>query len=133
MNTSIVEIGAEFLQQLNTSSEEVELTMKQTIEDRSFISNLLNSTGLVLSTAMLAWLARGGTLLAWFLASLPAWQNFDPIPILDMDKHGREKWIKNMKEAEKMEAREHQGLHQILESKTLDSPPDSSTPSPGSA
>jgi hypothetical protein len=50
-----------------------------------------------------------------------------------MDKHGREKWMRKMKAAEKMEAREHQGLDQILESKTPNSPPDSSTPSPGSS
>jgi len=59
MNTSTVELGSEFLQQLNAFSDDLAQTMEQTIVDRPFIPNLLKSTGLVLSTVILAWLARG--------------------------------------------------------------------------
>jgi len=42
------------------------------------------------------------------LAVLPAWRNFDPMAILDMDKQSRESWTKKMKEAAQKEAGEHQ-------------------------
>ena len=39
------------------------------------------STGLSVGYAI--WLIRGGSLLAAFFSSVPAWQTFDPLPILD--------------------------------------------------
>ena len=35
------------------------------------------------------------------MASLPAWRHFDPVPILNMDKKGKEAWIRRVKEADK--------------------------------
>jgi hypothetical protein len=54
-------------------------------------------------------------LVAGLMTSLPAWRHFDPVPILNMDKKGKEAWIRRVKEADKLETREHQGLEQILQ------------------
>ncbi len=65
----------------------------------------------------MAWLVRGGALLTWFLASLPAWRHLDPIPILGMGKKDKEAWVQRAKAAGSLEAREHHGLDHILHSK----------------
>jgi hypothetical protein len=49
-------------------------------------------TGFVLSAGYLTWALRSGTLLASMVASLPAWQGFDPPPMLatkKKDKKGK--------------------------------------------
>ena len=72
-------------------------------------------------------------LLASMLATLPAWRNFDPIPILNMDQKSRESLTKKMKEAKEKETREHQGIDQMLDQKIGKSSPPSSSFPPGSS
>ena len=35
------------------------------------------------SVGYVVWMLRGGSLLTTFLSSLPAWQAFDPLPVLE--------------------------------------------------
>ena len=109
------ELSPEFLQQLNRFSDELGQTMDDQVEKRSLFADMLKGIGLTLSTGIVAWLVRGGTLLAGLMASLPAWRHFDPVPILGMGKKDKEAWTRRVKEAAKMEARDHQGLEQILQ------------------
>ena len=89
--------------------------MDEEAEKRSLFVDMLKATGLALSTGLLSWLIRGGALVSSLLASLPAWRHFDPIPILGMDKKNKKAWTRRVKEAGELEAREHQGLEQILQ------------------
>jgi len=127
---SNMELGHEFLQQLNSFSDDLEEATQQTIEERSFFVKTMKVAGLGFSAAIVAWLMRGGALLTSMLAAMPAWRNIDPIAILDMNKKSRENWARKLQEAADMEAREHQGLNQIFEPKTvkLSSSPSSSHP-----
>ncbi len=110
------ELPTEFLQQLNTFSDELEENLQEETGARSMLVNMVKSTGLALSTGLVAWMVRGGTLLTGLMAvALPAWRQFDPVPILGMDKKDQEAWTRRVKEAATMEAREHQGLEQILQ------------------
>ena len=58
------ELSSEFLQQLNRFSDELGQTMEEQAEERSLFVNMLKSSGLALSAGLLAWLVRGGTLVA---------------------------------------------------------------------
>lgn len=43
------------------------------------------------SVGYVVWLLRGGSLVASFLTSLPAWQSFDPLPVLEQfDSNGED-------------------------------------------
>ncbi|MDT3778358.1 DUF4347 domain-containing protein [Nitrospira sp. MA-1] len=130
---SHIELGHEFLQQLNAFSDQLAETTQQTIDERSLFVKMMEYTGLGVSGVLVAWLVRSGTLVASMLAALPAWRSFDPIAILDMDKQGRENLTKKMKEAAEKEAWEHQGLDRILDQKNIKSPPPFSTVHPGSS
>jgi hypothetical protein len=116
------ELSPEFLQQLNTFYDELGQTMDDQAEKRSLFADIMKGLGLTLSTGIVAWLVRGGTLLAGLMASLPAWRHFDPVPILGMNKKDKETWTRRVKEAAKMEARDHQGLEQILQSNAENAP-----------
>ena len=45
----------------------------------------------MLSAGFLTWALRGATLLASVAASLPAWQGFDPLPVLAAKKRDKKK------------------------------------------
>ena len=39
-------------------------------------------TGITLTAGFVAWLLRGGSLLASLMGSMPLWKGFDPLPVL---------------------------------------------------
>lgn len=57
--------------------------------DRIMVQTLAGG-GVAFSTGVIAWILRGGSLLASILTTLPAWRSFDPIPIM-AKKHSKEK------------------------------------------
>ncbi len=107
-------LSADILQQLNQFSDELGRTMDDQAGERSWFVNSIKGAGLTLTTGLVAWLVRGGALVAGLMASMPAWRHFDPVPILNMDKKEKETWARRVKDAAKMEAHEHRGLDQIL-------------------
>ncbi len=114
-------LSPEFFRQLGVFSENVQESIDPENTGWEFNVSSIKGTGIALSAGMVAWLLRGGTLLSTFLASMPAWKNFDPIPILDMNKKDQERWNQHLQESSTLEAREHQGLSQILHSSPSDS------------
>jgi hypothetical protein len=84
------ELSPEFLQQLNRFSDELGQAMEEEAGGLSLFVDTLKGTALAFSAGFVAWLLRGGTLLAGLLATLPAWRHFDPVPILNMNKKDKE-------------------------------------------
>jgi hypothetical protein len=126
------ELSPEFLQQLNQFSDELGQTMEEQAGGLSLFVDMLKGTALAFSAGFVAWLVRGGALVAGLMASLPAWRYFDPIPILGMGKKDKEAWTRLVKEAAKMEVREHQGLEKILRGPENEPPSVSSESTPKS-
>ncbi|MDH5426853.1 MAG: tandem-95 repeat protein, partial [Nitrospirota bacterium] len=124
------ELSADVLQQLNQFSDELGQMMTDQADDRSWFVNSIKGAGISLSAGFVAWMVRGGALMAGLMASLPAWRHFDPVPILNMDKKGKDAWMRRVKEATQLDAHEHHGLDHILQG-TLpeDAASDSSVPS----
>ena len=109
------ELSLDVLQQLNKFSEELGETMQEQGDKHSRFVDLMKGTGLTLSAGLVAWLVRGGALVAGFMAALPAWRHFDPVPILTMTKKDKEAWSRRVQEAATLDAHEHHGLDQILQ------------------
>ncbi len=114
-------LSPEFFRQLGVFSKNVQELSDPDTSGWEFNVSSIKGTGIALSAGLVAWLLRGGTLLTTFLASMPAWKNFDPIPILDMNKKDQERWNQHLQKASTIEAREHEGLSQILHPSSSDS------------
>jgi hypothetical protein len=67
-----------------------------------------------------AWLLRGSSLLASFLASMPAWRHFDPLPVLGMGGGDRRKLDRKIREEDELEKREFRGLDRVLKASSPD-------------
>ncbi|MDH3947881.1 MAG: hypothetical protein OEU74_02865, partial [Gammaproteobacteria bacterium] len=54
-------------------------------------SDILISIGsLSVTTGLIAWLLRGGTLAASFVTAMPLWKGMDPLPVLTKREHDEE-------------------------------------------
>jgi len=68
----------------------------------------------VLSAGFLTWALRGASLLASVAASLPAWQGFDPLPVLAAKK--RDKKVKDEDDDDKNDAdRQEKHVQRLLD------------------
>ena len=108
------ELSPEILQQLNQFSDELGQTMEDQVGERSWFVKAFQGAGLTVSTGVLAWMVRGGAFVTSLLASLPAWRQFDPVPILNMDKKAKKTWRRRVKKEAKLEGHEHKKLDQIF-------------------
>ncbi|MEE8250475.1 MAG: hypothetical protein V3R24_01935, partial [Gemmatimonadales bacterium] len=80
-----------FRQALNVMSEGVGTTdIFEEIENDT-MKVAFKGSSFVLSAGFLTWALRGASLLASVAASLPAWQGFDPLPVLAAKKRDKKK------------------------------------------
>lgn len=78
-------------------------------------------TGTTLSAGFIAWALRSGTLLASFMATMPAWRHFDPLPVLGDSRSERERRRKEAEQDQQAESTQFKGLKHLLD---LGIPPD---------
>jgi hypothetical protein len=71
-------------------------------------------SGIALSAGFLLWILRGGSLLASFLVSMPAWRHFDPLPVLGVGERDRRKRDREAREEQEQESRQFRGLDQVF-------------------
>jgi hypothetical protein len=80
-----------FRQALNVMSEGVGTTDILEEVQHNTLQATFKGTSFVLSAGFLTWALRGASLLASVAASLPAWQGFDPLPVLAAKKRDKKK------------------------------------------
>ena len=80
-----------FRQALDVMSEGVGTTDILEEVQSNTLQVAFKGTSFVLSAGFLTWALRGASLLASIAASLPAWQGFDPLPVLAAKKRGKKK------------------------------------------
>ena len=78
-----------FHQALNVMSEGVGTTNILEEIQHNTMQAAFKGSSFVLSAGFLTWALRGASLLASVAASLPAWQGFDPLPILAAKKRDK--------------------------------------------
>jgi hypothetical protein len=57
-------------------------------------------TALVVTTGVMSWILRAGSLLGGFLSVIPLWRQFDPLPILVQDEEKENLTADEKEEAE---------------------------------
>ena len=79
---------------LTIDSQIVHQQARNQQQEELFVDNLVVGSTAVVSTSIsvgyVVWMLRGGTLLSTFLSALPAWQTFDPLPVLESFERRRE-------------------------------------------
>jgi hypothetical protein len=92
-------VGAEELPDANVATSVAPLSMPQlelgskspgpVVEERRHVEVVVNSirvSGMLLSVGAVWWATRAGSLVTSMLASVPAWRDLDPLPVLGEDE-----------------------------------------------
>lgn len=67
---------------LHVLSETFDVAQNEADGANREVAEVVVGTSIALSVGMVAWLLRGGAMLAALLSSVPAWSSFDPIPVI---------------------------------------------------
>ena len=106
---------------LNEMTASLEQAMGVSQEQHVITVRIAALTGTTLSAGFIAWALRSGTLLASFMATMPAWRHFDPLPVLGGSSSERERRKKEAEQDQQAENTEFKGLKHLLD---LGRPPD---------
>jgi Cadherin-like len=94
--------------------------LERAVQERERQAHLLGQvasfSGFALSAGFVAWILHGGSLLASFLASMPAWRHFDPLPVLGAGERNRRKHDRKVREEQEQESKQFRGLDRVLKS-----------------
>ena len=103
---------SERLAQMADSLERV--AQKHEIEAR-LVGRVASFSGVALSAGFVVWLLNGGSILASFLVSMPAWRHFDPLPVLGVSGQDRRKRDRKAREEDEQENKQFRGLDRVLD------------------
>ncbi|HHJ15410.1 MAG TPA: hypothetical protein ENJ80_01810, partial [Gammaproteobacteria bacterium] len=70
------------------------------------------------SAGFLAWILRGGSLLAMALSSMPMWRWMDPLPILPISRRERDERKRKSQEEAQHEIEEHRAVAAVLDKRS---------------
>ncbi|MCA9472514.1 MAG: DUF4347 domain-containing protein [Nitrospira sp.] len=101
--------------QLDALAQQLQSTLHHTNDQSDLASGLASGAGMTLSAGYIAWFLRGSSFLTSLLASVPAWGNFDPLPVLSGGYTARKiHEQQNQSQADK-ENQEFQGIGEIFQ------------------
>ena len=79
---TIVAVGHKLAERLTRLADTLERAMQEREHQGLLLGRVASVSGMALSVGFVAWILRGGALVASFLVSMPAWRHFDPLPVL---------------------------------------------------
>jgi hypothetical protein len=100
---------------LTRLADNLERAMQEREQQAHLIGRVASFSGMALSVGFVAWILRGGALLASFLVSMPAWRHFDPLPVLGSAGRDRRERDRKVREEDEQEKKQFRGLDRVLD------------------
>jgi len=102
------------LAKLSEMAGSLEQAIGASEEHHELVTRVAALTGTTLSIGFIVWALRSGALLASFMATMPAWRHFDPLPVLGGTRSEWERRRKDNERDQQAEAAEYRGLKKLL-------------------
>ncbi|MBI5673323.1 MAG: hypothetical protein HZC50_08805 [Nitrospirae bacterium] len=113
----VLAVGHKLAERLTRLAEDLERGVQEGESQTHLVGRVASFSGIALSAGFVAWILRGGSLVASFLVSMPAWRHFDPLPVLGGGELlTRRKRDRKMCEDDEQEKRQFRGLDRVLKS-----------------
>ena len=113
---TMLAMGQKLAEHLTRLADDLERAMQEREHQAHLVGRVASFSGIALSVGFVAWILRGGSLLASFLVSMPAWRHFDPMPVLGSGGKDRRKRAREAREEHAQETKEFRGLDRVLKS-----------------
>jgi hypothetical protein len=111
---SVLAVGQKLAEQLAKLGDSLERGFQEQAQRAQLTGRVASVSGMALSAGFVAWLVRGGALMASFLVSMPAWRHFDPLPVLGLNDGARRQRERQAREADRQEQQQYRGLDRVL-------------------
>jgi hypothetical protein len=111
---TMLAMGHKLAEHLTRLADDLERAVQERERQAHLLGRVASFSGIALSAGFLAWILRGGSLLASFLVSMPAWRHFDPLPVLGLGERDRRKLDRKAREEHIQENREFRDLDRVL-------------------
>ena len=112
----MLDMGHKLAERLTRLADDLDRVMQERENQTRLFGRVTTLSGMALSAGFVAWILRGGSLLASFLVSMPAWRHFDPLPVLGVGGQDRRKRDRQAREEQVRETKEFRGLDRVLKS-----------------
>jgi hypothetical protein len=109
-------VGHKLVEHLTKLADDLERGVQEREHKTQLIGQVASFSGMALSAGFVAWILRGGALVASFLVSMPAWRHFDPLPVLGMGDSDRRRRDRKIREEAEQEKKQFRGLDRVLKS-----------------
>jgi hypothetical protein len=110
----VLAVGHKLVERLTRLAEDLERGVQEREHKTQLIGQVASFSGMALSAGFVAWILRGGALVASFLVSMPAWRHFDPLPVLGGELLTRRKRDRKIREEDELEKKQFRGLDRVL-------------------
>jgi hypothetical protein len=111
---TMLAVGHKLAEHLTRLADDLERAVQEREQQAHLFGRVASFSGIALSAGFLAWILRGGSLLASFLVSMPAWRHFDPLPVLGLGERDRRKLDRKAREEHEQENKEFRDLDRVL-------------------
>jgi hypothetical protein len=95
---------------IDSMFDELDNSFTGTQSQEAIIANVIRGTTWSLSAGFVAWILRGGSLIAAAMSSIPIWKGLDPLPIIAMSKRERNR----LEEEKLVDKQEEDSLQQEI-------------------
>jgi hypothetical protein len=109
-------VGHQLAERLTRLADDLERAMEEREHRSHLFGRVASFSGMALSAGFVAWILRGGSLVASFLVSMPAWRHFDPLPVLGGSDRDRRKSDRKTRDEHEQETKQFRGLDRVLDS-----------------
>ena len=115
---TVLALGHKLVERLTRLADNLERAMQEREHQGLLLGRDASVSGMALSVGFVAWILRGGALVASFLVSMPAWRHFDPLPVLGSAGRDRRERDRQVREGDEQEQRQFRGLDRVLDKST---------------
>jgi hypothetical protein len=113
---NMLTVGHKLAEHLTKLADNLDGAMQERERQSDLFGRVVTFSGIALSAGFVVWVLRGGSVLASFLVSMPAWRHFDPLPLLGLGGRDRQKRDRKAREEHEQENGQLRGLDQVLKS-----------------
>ena len=114
----MLESGRKLAVHLDRLADDLNRSMREREEQAQLMGRVASFSGLALTAGFSVWILRGGALLMSFLASMPVWRHFDPVPVLGISRRDRRKFDQQARAAQQQENDRFRGLERVVQAES---------------
>jgi hypothetical protein len=112
---TMLAVGHKFAERLAQLGDDLERAVQEREHRAHLMGQAASFSMIALTAGFVAWLLHGGSLLASFLVSMPAWRRFDPLAVLGTTGQDRRKHDRKKREEDERETKQFRGIDRVLD------------------